>query len=149
MQPDQFHLAVVVDEYGGTAGIVTLEDILEELVGEISDEFDDDGPLFVATGENEFWVSAKMAVDEVNELLDTKLPVGDWDTIGGLVFHLKGQVPTEGERFDVAGLSLIPEQVQRRRIGSVRIRRLEPIGEAADLDASRRWRRCRRATREQ
>jgi len=121
MQAEQYHLAVVVDEYGGTAGIVTLEDLIEELVGEIADEFDVDEPLVEPLSEHEYRVSGKMPVDEVNELLGADLPVGDWDTIGGLFLHLRGQVPVEGERLRADGNVLVAEKVQGRRIGSVRI----------------------------
>ncbi|MCU1495062.1 MAG: domain containing protein [Acidimicrobiaceae bacterium] len=122
MQAEQFHLAVVVDEYGGTAGIVTLEDLIEELVGEIADEFDIDEPLVEPLSEREYRVSGKMSVDEVNELLGTDLPVGDdWDTVGGLFLHLRGQVPIEGEQIAVGDDVLVAEKVQGRRIGSVRI----------------------------
>ena len=127
MQAGQYHLAVVVDEYGGTAGVVTLEDLIEELVGEIADEFDVDEPLVEPLSEREYRVSGKMPVDEVNDLLGVDLPVGDWDTVGGLVLHLRGQLPAEGERLAVAGGSvLVAEKVQGRRIGSVRIVRSQP-----------------------
>ena len=96
MQAGQFHLAVVIDEYGGTAGIVTLEDLIEELVGEIVDEFDVDEPLIVPLGGGQFRVSSKMPVDEVNELLGADLPAGDWDTIGGLVLALHRPRPGRG-----------------------------------------------------
>jgi CBS domain containing-hemolysin-like protein len=125
MQAGQFHLAVVIDEYGGTAGVVTLEDLIEELVGEIVDEFDVDEPLIVPLGGGQFRVSSKMAVDEVNEILGAELPTGDWDTIGGLVLAVSGHVPTEGESIEVDGHLLVAEKLQGRRIGSVRILRLE------------------------
>jgi CBS domain containing-hemolysin-like protein len=123
MQAGKFHMAVVVDEFGGTAGLVTLEDLIEELVGEITDEYDveevpperfDDGTLIV---------NARMPVDEVNELLDaTHLPEGeDWDTVGGLLYSLLGHVPSEGEAAEVQGHRLAAERVQGRRIGLVRI----------------------------
>jgi magnesium and cobalt exporter, CNNM family len=125
MQSSKFHMAIVVDEFGGTAGLVTLEDLIEELVGEITDEYDveqvpperlDDGTLIV---------NARMPVDEVNELLeeeDRALPEGeDWDTIGGLLYSLLGHVPTEGEAAEVDGHRLVAERVQGRRIGRVRI----------------------------
>ncbi len=126
MQAAQFQIAVVVDEYGTTSGIVTLEDLIEELVGEIADEFDLDEPALVGLGPDRYRVSAKMPVDEVNELLDADLPVGDWDTIGGLVLHLGGHVPTEGEVFTADGWTLVAERVQRRRIVSVRLERAGP-----------------------
>ncbi len=121
MQSAQFHLAVVVDEYGGTAGIVTLEDLLEELVGEIADEFDADDPLVEPLGGGVYIVSGRMAVDEVNEILDADLPTGDWDTVAGLFLHLHGRVPTENEAVVVDHYTLVADSVQRRRIGKVRI----------------------------
>ena len=124
MQAGQFHLAVVIDEYGGTAGVVTLEDLIEELVGEIFDEFDVDDPLIVPLGGGQFRVSSKMDVDEVNDLLGANLPAGDWDSIGGLVLAIAGHVPSEGESIEVDGHLLVAEKLQSRRIGSVRIMRL-------------------------
>ena len=124
MQRDHFHLAVVVDEYGGTAGIVTLEDLLEELVGEITDEFDADDPMVEPLGDGAYRVSGRMAIDEVNELLGAELPVGDWDTVAGLFLHLLGHVPQEGESVEIDGYLLVAERVQRRRISLVRIARV-------------------------
>jgi CBS domain containing-hemolysin-like protein len=121
MQAEQFHLAVVVDEYGGTAGIVTLEDLLEELVGEIADEFDADDPLIEPLAGGVLVVSGRMALDEVNEILDADLPTGDWDTVAGLFLHLYGRVPAENESVAADGYTLVAERVQRRRIGKVRI----------------------------
>jgi putative hemolysin len=122
MQAGQFHLAVVIDEYGGTAGVVTLEDLIEELVGEIADEFDVEEPLVEPLGGGQFRVSSKMPVDEVNELLDATLPLSDdWDTIGGLVMALAGHVPSEGETVEVDGHLLVAEKVQGRRVGAVRL----------------------------
>jgi CBS domain containing-hemolysin-like protein len=139
MQAEQYHLAVVVDEYGGTAGIVTLEDLIEELVGEIFDEFDVDEPLVEPLSEQEYRVSGKMAVDEVNELLGTDLPIGDWDTVGGLVLHLGGHVPAEGEQLTTGGDLLVAERVQGRRIGSVRIvRGTRTQDEVAEVPSSTR-----------
>ena len=109
MQAEHFHLAVVVDEYGGTAGIVTLEDLFEELVGEISDEFDADDPLVEPLGEGAYRVSGRMSVDEVNELLGAHLPVGDWDTVAGLLLHLSGHVPAENETVATDGYVLAAE----------------------------------------
>jgi putative hemolysin len=129
MQRDHFHLAVVVDEYGGTAGIVTLEDLLEELVGEITDEFDADDPMVEPLGDGGYRVSGRMAVDEVNELLGAELPVGDWDTVAGLFLHLSGHVPQEGEAVETDGYSLVAERVQRRRISLVRITRVATVSD--------------------
>ena len=126
MQSRKFHLAVVVDEYGGTAGIVTLEDLLEELVGEIVDEFDREDPMVVRLGEGVLRVQARMPIDEVEDLLGARLPEGDWDTIGGLMFHLLGHVPISGETTDCGGFRLRAENVEGRRIGAVRFEHLAP-----------------------
>ena len=146
MQRGQFHIAIVVDEYGGTAGVVTLEDLIEELVGEIVDEFDVDEPLVEPLGQGQFRVSSKMPVDEVNDLLEADLPLGDdWDTIGGLVLAVAGHVPAEGETVEVEGYVLVAERVHGRRIGSVRVVRhdgapLRLLGQS-EADSARRARR--------
>ncbi|MDQ3757665.1 MAG: hemolysin family protein [Actinomycetota bacterium] len=123
MQREKFHIAIVVDEYGGTAGLVTLEDLIEELVGEIVDEFDIEEPNIEKLPNGDVRVNARMAIDEVNDLLHADMPSGDWDTVGGLVFNLLGHVPAEGESVAVDGYSLTAEKVQGRRIGRVRIAR--------------------------
>ena len=125
MQRDKFHIALVVDEYGGTAGLVTLEDLIEELVGEIVDEFDVEEPAVEQLGEHDVRVNARMPIDEVNDLLGAELPTGDWDSVGGLVFNLLGHVPHEGEAVEVDGHCLVAEKVQGRRIGRVRITKVE------------------------
>ena len=121
MQAETFHLAVVVDEYGGTAGLVTLEDLIEELVGEIVDEFDVEEAQVEQLGGGEVRVSARLPVDEVNDLIDASLPLGAWDTVGGLVFDLLGHVPVAGESVTVDGLRLVADRVNGRRIERVRI----------------------------
>jgi CBS domain containing-hemolysin-like protein len=130
MQADHVHLAVVIDEYGGTAGLVTLEDLIEELVGEIHDEYDREEPKVEQLGDGEVRVNGAMPIDEVNEHIDPPLPdQGDWDSVGGLIFHLLGHVPAEGEHVDTAGHRLWAERVQRRRIGRVRIGLLGEVGD--------------------
>ncbi len=121
MQAESFHLAMVVDEYGGTVGLVTLEDLIEELVGEIVDEFDVEDPVVEPLAGGAVRVNARMPLDELNELLEIDLPEGDWDTVGGLVFDHLGHVPAEGEELVVRGHVLRAEKVQGRRIGRVRI----------------------------
>jgi CBS domain containing-hemolysin-like protein len=121
MQTRKFHQAIVVDEYGGTAGLVTLEDLIEELVGEIEDEYDVEESPVEKLPDGAVRVNARMPIDEVNELLGAELPEGDWDTVGGLVYGLLGHVPTEGETVDSDGHRLTAERVQGRRIGRVRI----------------------------
>jgi CBS domain containing-hemolysin-like protein len=126
MQQQKFHIAVVVDEYGGTAGLVTLEDLIEELVGEIVDEYDVEETAWERLANGDMRVTAKMPLDELNELVGTDLPDGDWDTVGGLVFGQLGHVPTEGESVDVDGVRLTAEKVQGRRINRVRVSKLPP-----------------------
>ena len=130
MQREKFHMAIVLDEYGGTAGLVTLEDLIEELVGEIVDEFDVEEPLSEPLPDGGMRVNARMAIDEVNDLLHADLPTGDWDTVGGLLFNLLGHVPTEGEGANVDGHRLVAEKVQGRRIGRVRIMKLASSDDA-------------------
>jgi CBS domain containing-hemolysin-like protein len=133
MQQDKFHMAVVIDEYGGTAGLVTLEDLLEEIVGEIVDEYDVEGPKVERLPDGGLRVAGGTPIDEVNELLEIDLPDTDWDTVGGLMFNLLGHVPVEGEAIDFQGLEFRAERVQGRRILTVRItpKESEPAESAA------------------
>jgi putative hemolysin len=132
MQEQKFHMAIVVDEYGGTAGLVTLEDLLEELVGEIVDEFDVEQPRVVERPDGSLVVSARFAVDDASTLLDAELPQGPWDTVGGLMLDLVGRVPAEGESVEVEGFRLTALDVRRRRIGRVRIEPIAPVAVADD-----------------
>jgi CBS domain containing-hemolysin-like protein len=132
MQAETFHMAIVIDEYGSTAGLVTLEDLIEELVGEIVDEFDVEDPLLEPLPGGDVRINARMAVDELNELLHLDLPEGAWDTVGGLIFNVLGHVPTEGETVEIEGHRLRAERVQGRRIGRIRITpRAEPSAAVA------------------
>jgi CBS domain containing-hemolysin-like protein len=121
MQAERFHLAVVVDEYGGTAGLVTMEDLLEEVFGEIVDEFDSEEPLATPLADGAMLVHGRMPVDELDEQLGDVLPDGDWDTVGGLLFDALGHVPEVGEGVELAGRRFDVEQVVGRRITRVRI----------------------------
>jgi CBS domain containing-hemolysin-like protein len=121
MQEQHVHMAIVVDEYGGTAGLVTIEDLIEEIVGEIVDEYDQEEPLVEPVDENRIRVDAKMAIDEVNELLDVDLPHDEWDTVGGLVFGLTGRVPQVGESVRFDSLEFKTERVTGRRVQKVLI----------------------------
>jgi putative hemolysin len=137
MQREMFHMAIVVDEYGGTAGLVTLEDLIEELVGEIVDEFDVEEPNVEALPGGAVRVNARMQIDEVNDLLQAEFPTGDWDTIGGYLYHLLGHIPTEGEAAEYDGFRLVAEKVQGRRIGRVRISRIHRPDQETDRDRER------------
>ena len=131
MQEEKFHMAIVVDEYGGTAGLVTLEDLLEELVGDIVDEFDVERPEVERCDDGSVLVSARYTVDDADELLGAELPQGTWDTVGGLMLDLVGRVPDPGDSVEVDGYRLTAVDVRGRRIDRVRI---EPIhvGEGGD-----------------
>ena len=123
MQAKQQHLAIVIDEFGGTAGMVTIEDLIEEIVGEIVDEFDDEAPM-VQEIEGGWLVDGKYDVDDLAELAGIALPDEEWDTVGGLVFGLAGRVPDEGDTFDVDGLRFTAHSVDGRRISRVKVARL-------------------------
>jgi CBS domain containing-hemolysin-like protein len=131
MQEEKFHMVIVVDEYGGTAGLVTLEDLLEELVGDIVDEFDVEEPSVEQLPDGSVVVSARYTVDDADELLGANLPQGAWDTVGGLVLDLVGRVPEEGDSVEVDGFRLTALEVRGRRIGRVRI---EPTASVAPSD---------------
>lgn len=125
MQLRRTHMAVVVDEYGGTAGLATLEDLLEELVGEIADEFDNEVPNVEELPNGDVLVNATLNVDAVNEELDLNLPEGNYDSLGGLVFELLGRVPVSGDTVEQSGVRLIVERVEGRRVVRVRLVRME------------------------
>jgi CBS domain containing-hemolysin-like protein len=115
-QAKKLHLAVVVDEYGGTAGLVTLEDLLEELVGEIRDEFDEEERLIQKVDERSFRVSGRLPVDELNAATGLAVPNGSFDTVGGWVLDLFGRVPHKGEKLDAGPATISVEKVERTRV---------------------------------
>ena len=132
-QASRTHIAIVVDEYGGTAGLVTIEDILEEIVGEIRDEYDVEEPEVVTEEGLRFWVSARLTLDELSELLEHHFESQDVSTVGGLVYAHLGRVPRAGEEFTLHGFRVVVERVRRRRIERVYFERPEP---APDDDAA-------------
>jgi CBS domain containing-hemolysin-like protein len=127
MQREKFHVAIVVDEYGGFAGLVTLEDLLEEIVGEIVDEYDREEPQVEPAGDGRYRVNARLPVDELNELLDTELPDEEWDTVGGLMMGILGRLPAQGENVEFQDLRFTAERVQGRRISKILIERRAPV----------------------
>ena len=130
-QRQQTQCAIVVDEYGGTAGLVTIEDLLEEIVGEIRDEYDVELEPIVDEGHGRFVFSGKVDVDEVAQRLDVHIEREGFETVGGYLLSHIGRVPAVGERFDVDGLSVEVLGAERRRINKVRISR-QGVPEAAE-----------------
>jgi putative hemolysin len=126
LQTRRVHLAIVVDEYGGMAGIVTIEDLIEEIVGEIQDEYDAEEPNVASAGEGEYVVDARIGLDDVNRLVDAALPTEESDTLGGFIYSALGKVPAAGDRVLHEGLSFTVESVLGRRIRKVRIRLQAP-----------------------
>ncbi len=131
MQANQFHMAVVIDEYGGTAGLVTLEDLIEELVGEIVDEFDIEDARLEPLPGGGVRVSGSLTIDDANDLLTLQLPEGDFDTVSGLLLAELGRMAVVGDVAECGASRLTVERVQGRRIMRVRIEKNEPV-EAAD-----------------
>ena len=137
MQAELGHLAVVVDEYGGTAGLVTMEDVLEEIVGEIHDEFDREAPPVEDLGDGTRRVTARLTVEDLEELYGVELPHDDVETVGGLLAMALGRVPIPGATAELGGLVLVAESAKgrRNRIGTVLVRRQtedEPVDEEQD-----------------
>jgi putative hemolysin len=130
MQRRQVQMAIVVDEYGGTAGLVTVEDMLEEIVGEIRDEYDVESETVTDEGNGTFVFSGKVSVDEVRDRLGVEIEREGFETLGGYLLSHLGRMPYVGERFDVDELSVEVLEVERRRITKVRVRRREPELEA-------------------
>lgn len=132
-QRGRIQLAMVVDEYGGTAGLVSVEDVVEELVGEIHDEYDSEAEPIVREGEDVFVFSAKVGIGEVTERLGLEIEEGAFETVGGYVLSRVGRVPAVGERFEFEGLDVEILEAERRRIHKVRLRRRRP---ATDEEAT-------------
>ncbi|HEX9088845.1 MAG TPA: hemolysin family protein [Arthrobacter sp.] len=115
LQKESTHVAIVIDEYGGTAGLVTLEDLIEEIVGEIVDEYDTESAEAVELGDGSFRVSARMSIEDLGELFDLELDDDEVDTVGGLLAKALGRVPIVGSTVEVHGLSLRADRLEGRR----------------------------------
>jgi CBS domain containing-hemolysin-like protein len=128
-QRRRVHIAIVLDEYGGTAGLVTIEDLIEEIVGEIQDEYDVEEPMIESLSDNEARVDGRMSVDDLAEHFGVELDGADreqYDTVGGLVYHEIGGVPIPGDRVEVDGLTMTVESTEGRRVGKVMVVRKPP-----------------------
>ena len=134
MQAEKFHLAIVVDEYGSVAGLVTLEDLLEVLVGQIRDEHDRETPDVVPVGDDRYRVNASLPITELNDTIESDLPHDRWNTVGGLMFGLLGAIPEAGAVVELGGFRFTAEKVQGRRIVNVLVDRL-PVQESAEEQA--------------
>ena len=134
MQLRQTHIAIVVDEYGDTAGLVTIEDIIEEIVGEITDEYDREQPRVERIDDDTVRVTVRLPIDDVNDMFGVELPTEDIETVGGLLASLLGRVPIPGATASMQGLTFTAEGTagRRNRIGTVLIRR-EPAPDPADV----------------
>ena len=140
LQRRKVHIAVVLDEYGGTAGLVTIEDLIEEIVGEIQDEYDEEEPMIERLSDDEARVDGRAAVDDLAEMFDTQVPLEDedeYDTVGGLIYHRIGGVPKPGDQVTVDGLTLTVETTDGRRVGKVLVVRTRNDEGVSDDEADR------------
>jgi putative hemolysin len=135
-QRRKVHIAIVLDEYGGTAGLLTIEDLLEEIVGEIQDEYDVEEPMIVRLSPDEVRIDGRVDVDELGETFEISIPLEDedeYDTIGGLIFHRLGHVPRPGDEVRLDGLKLTVETTDGRRVGKVlAVRQRDPEDDRSD-----------------
>jgi len=134
LQRRKVHMAIVLDEYGGTAGLVTIEDLLEEIVGEIQDEFDEEEPMLSRLGAGEVIIDGPADIEELTSLIDPGLTLEDdeeYDTVGGFVYHRIGRVPVVGDTVSVAPFSITVVKAAGRRVGKVRVRWDHTKGHAA------------------
>ncbi len=131
-QEKKMHLAIVVDEYGGTSGVITLEDILEEIIGEIRDEYDKEENPIIKIDKNNFLVAGILPIDELNELLNENFDSEDhaYETVGGLIFNFSGKIPEKGYSFELKGYNFSVENIFNKRITKVKIKKLPSIKES-------------------
>jgi len=129
-QKDRIQIAIAIDEYGGTAGLITMEDVVEEVVGEIIDEYDKEIKLFEIAEDNAVIVDAIISIDDINEILKIEIPENGFETLGGFIFDLLGRVPEKGEKIKYQNCQMIIEQVVKNRIRRVKIIKELPQNES-------------------
>jgi len=129
MQLEKIHIAIVLDEYGGTLGLVTIEDILEEIVGDILDEYDEEMDLIDYLDEQTLIVNSKISIDEINETFKISLPEDEFESVGGLIFNLLGRIPKKGDNIEYNGLLFKILEVHNRRIKKVEISKINHKGD--------------------
>ncbi|MGI6144694.1 MAG: HlyC/CorC family transporter [Clostridia bacterium] len=125
LRKEQVHMAIILDEYGGTAGIATIEDLIEEIVGEIQDEYDREEQAIKKMEDGSFLVDARTSISEINEEIKIDLSDDEYDTISGVVFHHLGRLPNEGEELYIGNLQVKVEKIMGRRIEKLRLRKVE------------------------
>lgn len=126
MRKEKVHMAIILDEYGGTAGLVTIEDLIEEIMGEIQDEFDREEKHIETLPDGSLRVDARTSIYDLNEIMELELPDDEFDTISGLVFHSLGKLPVEGQELDVGELHVVVEKVVGRRITKLLLAKKNP-----------------------
>ncbi len=128
LQKRGLHMAIVVDEYGGCIGIITIEDVLEEIVGEIEDEFDKPEKLYKPYSDGGYLIDGEMGIDSINEDLGLNLPKGDYETLGGLIIEKLEKIPSPGEQVTVEGYRLTVKDTSKRKINSIIVREIKNNG---------------------
>ena len=121
MRTNRIPVAIILDEYGGTSGLVTIEDMVEEIVGEIADEYDEEDEEITVIKEDEYIVDGSTRLEDVNEMIGTKFESEDFDTIGGYVIGVMGRFPDEGEEIETDGIKIKVEKSDKNRIDELRI----------------------------
>jgi magnesium and cobalt transporter len=126
LRDNKSHMAIVLDEYGGTAGILTLEDVIEEIIGDVMDEYDAEEDLIVEADDGSLLVSARLDVEELEDYLNVEFPEGKFESVGGFVISLLGKVPAVNERLVYKDIEMIIEAADNRKIEKIRVRKFRP-----------------------